>query len=69
MSIISLAVEYAVTCDMVDGQPLPPYIDDSVTWRIVRRLPGGRTRWRRTHLSSQVSQPSGGRTDSVGDAL
>ena len=68
MSTITLTVEYVVTCDMVDGQPLPPYIDDGVVWRVVRRLPDSRTRWRRIRLSTQLSQPSRRRTNSVGGA-
>jgi hypothetical protein len=64
----SIIVEYVDTADMADGQPLPPYIDDGVVWRVVRRLPDSRTRWRCIRLSSQSSQPSRRRTDSVGSA-
>jgi hypothetical protein len=32
---------------------LPPYVDDGI-WRIVRRLPGNRTRWRRIRLAEQI---------------
>ena len=53
MSAGCLVVEYAVTVDMDDGQPLPPYVDDGI-WRIVRRLPGNRTRWRRIRLAEQI---------------
>jgi hypothetical protein len=28
-------IEHLVTADMDDGQPLPPYIDDDVIWRVV----------------------------------
>ena len=49
-----LIVECADTADMDDGQSLPPFIDDDcAVWRVVRRLPGGRTRWRRIRLSSE----------------
>jgi hypothetical protein len=52
----SVMVEYVDTADMPDGQPLPPYIDDGVVWRVVRRLPDSRTRWRRIRLSSSIYQ-------------
>jgi hypothetical protein len=45
-----LFVEYADTADMDDGQPLPPFIDDGVVWRVVRRM-AGRTLWRRILLA------------------
>jgi hypothetical protein len=64
----SVIVEYVDTADMADGQSLPPYIDDGVVWQVVRHLPDNRTRWRRIRLSSQSSQPSRGRIDSVGGA-
>lgn len=52
-SRVGLIVQYADTADMDDGQSLPPFIDDDcAVWRVVRRLPGGRTRWRRV-LSSK----------------
>jgi hypothetical protein len=57
----SVIIEYVDTADMADGQPLPPYIDDGVVWRMVRRLPDSRTRWRRIRLSTQSSLPSRGR--------
>jgi hypothetical protein len=57
MTTIALTIEYEITCDMVDGQPLPPYVDDGVVWRVVRRLPDNRTRWRRIRLSLGRSQP------------
>jgi hypothetical protein len=59
-----LAVEYAVTADMEDGQPLPPLIVDGIVWGVVRRLPGNRTRWRRLWLAEQISA----RDDPVEDA-
>jgi hypothetical protein len=52
----SVIVEYVDTADMADGQSLPPYIDDGVVWRVVRRLPDNRTRWRRIRLSSSIHQ-------------
>jgi hypothetical protein len=53
-SRVVLIVEHADTADMNNGQPLPPFIDDDcAVWRVVRRLPGGRTRWRRIRLSSE----------------
>ena len=49
-----LIVEYADTADMPDGRSLPPFIDDDcAVWRVIRRLLGGRTRWRRIRLSSE----------------
>ena len=50
----ALAVDYAATRDMADGQPLPPLIEDGVAWCVVRRA-NGSTLWRRLSLS-----PSGG---------
>jgi hypothetical protein len=64
----NVVIEYVDTADMADGQPLPPNLDDDVVWWMVRRLPDNRTRWRRIRLSSQLSQPARGRTDSVEDA-
>jgi hypothetical protein len=42
----ALFVEQACTADMEDGQPLPPLIEDSCVWHVVRRSKG-RTLWRR----------------------
>jgi hypothetical protein len=38
-----IVIEHAITADMDNGRPLPPLIVDGVVWRVVRRLPGGRT--------------------------
>jgi hypothetical protein len=46
----ALNVEHTVTADMADGQPLPPLIENGVTWRVVCRA-GGHTLWRRLFLS------------------
>lgn len=43
--LCQLAIEHAVTADMDDGQPLPPFIEDGYVWHVVRRA-GGRTLWR-----------------------
>jgi hypothetical protein len=52
-----LTVDYAMTADMADGQPLPPYIDgDGAVWRVIRRLPDARTCWRRIRLSTGTSE-------------
>jgi hypothetical protein len=66
----ALYVEHCMTADMVDGQPLPPLIEDGVVWHVVRRS-NRRTTWRRISLlyassfpRSQASsyQPKTGRT-------
>jgi hypothetical protein len=44
-----LVIEHAVTADMQDGQPLPPYNDQDTIWRVVRRA-DGLTSWRRIFL-------------------
>ena len=46
-----LIIEYTDTSDMDDGQPLPPLFVDGVVWRVLRRLHGARTRWRRISLA------------------
>ena len=43
-SIPYLPREYRTTADMDDGQPLPPFIEDGVPWRVVMRV-GGYTIW------------------------
>jgi hypothetical protein len=55
-----LVIEYGVTADMADGQPLPPYIDNGTVWHVVCRLPGNCTRWRRTRLSDQTDMAAAG---------
>jgi hypothetical protein len=40
----SLTIEYATTADMDDGQPLPPFIEGGIPWRVVMRA-GGHTTW------------------------
>jgi len=50
-----LIIEHVDTANMVDGQPLPPFIDnDGGIWSVVGRLPDARTRWRRIRLSLEV---------------
>jgi hypothetical protein len=46
----ALRIEHAVTADMPDGQPLPPFIEGNVVSHVVRRLPNARTLWRRIAL-------------------
>jgi len=36
--------DYCTTADMADGQPLPPYYENGVPWRVVMRV-GGHTVW------------------------
>jgi hypothetical protein len=48
-----LRVEHALTADMADGQPLPPFIEDRIVWHLVRRA-DGRTLWRRIFLSPSL---------------
>jgi hypothetical protein len=48
-------IEYRTTCDLPDGQPCPPFIEDGIAWRVVMRA-GGHTIWTRPLLkSSSVS--------------
>jgi hypothetical protein len=50
-----IVIEHAVTADMPDGQPLPPYIDNGgAAWCVVRRT-DGRTTWRRITLKPPVT--------------
>lgn len=59
VSAAYLVIEYRTTVDMPDGQCLPPFIDaNGAVWRVVRRLPGARTRWRRIRLSSGKTEPA-----------
>jgi hypothetical protein len=43
---ISHIIERCETADMDDGQPLPPFHDQGVIWRVVSRS-NGRTIWQR----------------------
>jgi hypothetical protein len=53
-----LLVECVVTVDEFDGRPVPPgFITDDTFWRLVKRLPGGRTRWRRIELLQPLTTP------------
>jgi hypothetical protein len=54
-----LAIEHAVTTDMDDGQPLPPFIEDRIVWHVVRRA-DGRTIWRRLYLKTKPSHVAAG---------
>ena len=49
-----LSIEHAVTADIADGQPLPPFIEDDVIWHVVRRADGP-TLWRRISLTNQLT--------------
>ena len=57
-----LAIEHTITADLDDGQLLPPFIEDGLVWRVVRRA-DGRTLWRRlettlrTPLEARSSLP------------
>jgi hypothetical protein len=42
---------------MADGQPLPPFIENAVVWRVVRRLPDGKTLWRKIFLAHARETP------------
>jgi hypothetical protein len=57
--IYKLMVEHAITVDMDDGQPLPPFIEDGVLWGVVNRA-NGTTKWRRITL--QTTEWSGDAT-------
>jgi hypothetical protein len=48
-SIGYLPREYRTTCDLPDGQPCPPFIEDGIPWRVVMRV-GGHTIWCRPLL-------------------
>jgi hypothetical protein len=52
-----LVVEHAVTHDMEDGQPLPPYYGGAV-WHVVRRLPGGSRLWRSISIRASAPPPA-----------
>jgi hypothetical protein len=55
--------EYRTTCDLPDGQPCPPFIEDGIAWRVVLRA-GGHTIWTRPFpTSASVS----GRRAAAGD--
>jgi hypothetical protein len=56
MTAPHLLIEYTTTADMPDGQSLPPFVDEGgAIWRVVRRLGGARTLWRRIRLSSDYA--------------
>jgi hypothetical protein len=48
-------IEYAVTTNMPDGQPLPPFVDDAIS-HVVCHFSNQKTLWRR--ISLQTTQPS-----------
>ena len=35
---------YRTTCDLADGQPCPPFIENGIPWRIIMRV-AGHTVW------------------------
>jgi hypothetical protein len=49
--LVEIVVKHAVTVDLADGQPLPPFMEDGVVWCVVRRQ-HGRTLWRRITLQA-----------------
>jgi hypothetical protein len=52
---VSATIEHVITTDMETGRPLPPLIENGIIWRVVRRLPNGRTLWRRIALQTDTS--------------
>jgi hypothetical protein len=57
---MNLVIEHAVTADMPDGQPLPPYFDNGAVWCVVR-CADGRTTWRRIFLNTASPVAAGAR--------
>ena len=53
--MMALRIDHLVTADLPDGQSLPPYLESNAIWHVVRRLPDGRTSWRRICLSEGTS--------------
>jgi hypothetical protein len=42
-------IEHTVTCDLDDGRVCPPFFENGVIWRVVKRR-SGQTLWRRIYL-------------------
>jgi len=61
-----LVIEHQITADMADNQPLPPLYEHDAIWRVVRRLPGHKTLWRR--ISLQTTQQSTAAVQSRGNS-
>jgi hypothetical protein len=55
---IGIVAEYVETEDFPDGRPvLPGYPGDGILWRLVARLPNGRSRWCRIQPAIEHNQP------------
>jgi hypothetical protein len=54
----AMRIDYTITADMPDGQALPPFMDESVVWHVVRRLPGGSTLWRSISIRASARPPA-----------
>jgi hypothetical protein len=68
--MINLVIERVTTADMDDGQPLPPFMDNSAIWHVVDRFPDQkRTLWRRISIQTNTTQPCTTATWSRGDFL
>jgi hypothetical protein len=62
----TLFIEHAVTADMNDGQPLPPFIENGVIWYAIQRS-NNKTTWRRISLKNEIALlPAVRRTDPGG---
>jgi hypothetical protein len=55
--MMAMRIDYLVTADMPDGQPLPPYYDGAV-WHVVHPLPGGFTLWRSISIRASAPPPA-----------
>jgi hypothetical protein len=53
----TLVIKHAVTHDMEDGQPLPPYYDGAV-WHVLRHQPDHTTLWRSISIRASVPPPA-----------
>jgi hypothetical protein len=53
-----MCIDYVVTADMPNNQPLPPYIDNGVIWHVVRRRPDETTLWRRISIQANTTKLS-----------
>ena len=59
--MMTMRIDYTITADMPDGQPLPPYCDGAV-WHVVRQLPGGSTLWRSISIRASARPPASRKT-------
>ena len=46
--VSQLCIEHVATVDLDDGRVCPPYLEDGVIWRVVKRR-SGQTLWRRIY--------------------